>query len=248
MNKYLAQLVRQSQQNLIKNEEALAYLKERNVSLSQIQEFELGYIPEDKWPPYIDASKATTEEIDYLDKTYKGARLKGKLIFPMSNALGIYSGFQIRSPKKDVKDYWKYYSPRSGIDALFFGTKQAMKHVWETEEVYLVEGLFDLFPVQRKFPNVLCTGTANVSEDQMTFLSRYVKVINVMFDNDEQGERFFETLYKNHKEDFLQINKIPYLGKDPSDSYQRLGSQKFYSQIKTGMNLNLNCYSSSFGK
>lgn len=228
---YLERIFDFAHDELFQAPHAMQYLGSRGVTLDQAKELRLGYVPDDKWPPYFDPKTASPEEIYYLDKSKNGFRLKGKLMFPLTNAMGQLRGFQIRSPNSEVKDYWKFYGLKSDIDALFFGTDAAMDYIWQTREVVLVEGIFDLFPVQRVFPNTLCTGTANLSERQKKFLLRYVDHVKVVFDNDEYGESFFSTFYRNHREDFHSIQKIPYIGKDPSASWLRLGEDKFKAQF-----------------
>lgn len=231
---YLDRIVRTAHRYIWDSPEAMQYLEQRGVTEEQIQHFEIGYIPEDKWPPYIDEKKdpgVTEDEKHYWAKSYKGALLKGKLIFPITNALGMVSAIQARSPKNDKKDYWKFYSLRAGIDALFFGTKGAMQSIWDKGEVVLVEGIFDIFPVQRVFPNTLCVGTAHLEEKQVKFLKRYVHTVNIMFDNDRQGRSFFSKFYNEHRRDFDHIQQITYAGKDPSESWRRLGEEKFQGQF-----------------
>lgn len=157
----------------------------------------------------------------------------------MTNALGLTKAFQIRSPDPEVKDYWKFYSLRADIDALFFGTKTAMPTIWETREVYLVEGIFDIFPVQNLFPNTLCCGTAEVGADQIKFLQRHVDTVHVMFDNDEFGDRFFDDFYYEYRGEFDHIDRVSYAGKDPSDSWDRLGPDRFRNQFSGELSASL---------
>lgn len=230
---YLNRIIRHANEKLKTSHEALRYLRDRGVSKEQLDTLQLGYIPPEEWPPYVDPEEATEDEALYLKRSGKGYKLRGKLLFPMTNAMGMVRGFQIRTPSREVKDYWKFYSSRSGIDGLFFGTASAMPYIWDTKEVVLVEGIFDLFPVRRVFPNSICTGTAKVSQEQMTFLSRYVNVVKVMFDNDEYGERFFDSFYRDFQDKFHAIERLRYAGKDPSDSWQRLGEVGFKSQFNS---------------
>ena len=232
-NDYLERIFTFAQAELLKAPVALRYLAARGVYEQQVYDLRLGYVPEEVWPPYIDPSKASEEEAYYLDKSKRGFKLKGKIIFPMTNAMGSLRGLQVRSPKLDVKDYWKFYSMSSDIDAIFFGLDIAMPHIWETQEIVLVEGIFDLFPVQRVFPNAVCVGTARISDLQLKFLKRYVKNVRFMFDNDEFGEGAYEKFYRNHIRDFHSIQKLSYLGKDPSASWERLGEEKFKAQFVT---------------
>lgn len=231
MPNYLTKIFQEGHKYLSSNEKALQYLKYRGVTNAQIKSFNLGYIPEDVWPPYIDLDNATEEEKWYWERSFKGSKLKGKLLFPMTNAMGMTQGLQVRTPDKDQKDYWKFNTIRSDIDAIFFGTKVAMPSIWQTREVYLVEGIFDIFPMIRVFPNTLCCGTATLNPNQLTFLKRYVDRVHIAFDHDEQGEKFFDKFYQNHRQDFDLISKVSYSGNDPNDSWTRLGEESFQKQF-----------------
>jgi DNA primase len=228
---YLDRIFEQGRKELLKSEKALRYLMSRGVSKDQILSMNLGYIPDEGWPPFIDEKKATEQEKYYWNQSYKGSKLKGKLLFPMTNARGQIRGFQVRTPEKGVKDYWKFYDLHADVDALFFGTHLAIPHIWDTGKVLLVEGIFDIFPAQRSFPFVLCTGTANVSKLQITFLKRYVKHVMVMFDNDEFGDKFWREFSFEHKKQFERLTQVTYHGKDPSDSWERLGEDRFQEQF-----------------
>lgn len=229
---FMNRIVHGAAQYLSESPEAIEYLISRGVTAEQIKSFNLGYIPPDKWPPYIDPKEASPAEAHYLEKSYKGALLKGKLIFPQTNALGMITALQARTPDAGKKDYWKYYTQRAGVDAVFFGTSLAMPHIWETREVYLVEGIFDIFPTQRVFPNTLCAGTAHLDENQIKFLLRHVDDVHIMFDNDTQGRRFFDSFYHKHKRDFKYIHQVGYAGKDLAESWERLGEEGFQKQFK----------------
>ena len=238
MSSYLDRIVKMGRR-YVKQGTPMKYLTSRGVSVDQIDSLSIGYIPEDTWPPYIDVEKEGEDAAHYWKQSGHGVKLKGKLIFPLTNALGQIKAFQVRTPNSKTKDYWKFYSLSADIDALFFGTNVAMEHIWERSEVCLVEGIFDLPPVLRAYPNTLCMGTATINPNQLTFLKRYVKRIKVMTDNDEQGRRFFSKFYKDYSSCFEQIVKVPYSGSDPSDSWSRLGEDKFKRQLSSEFLMNL---------
>ena len=218
-------------QKNIQDPKALNYLRSRGVSDSQVAGLGLGYFPEETWPPYLKGSDIDTQS--YLQWSSKGFRLRGKLVFPMRNAVGLLRGIQIRSPDKYKKDYSKFYLDRSKVDAIFFGTKMAMPYIWERKEVYLCEGLFDYFPLQRAFPNTLCTGTANVSQKQIEFLLRYVDHVYIAFDSDWGGNEFWKRFERDHGSEFKSLQRIEIRGKDISDMWASLGEDRFQRAISS---------------
>jgi len=152
--------------------------------------------------------------------------MRGKLVFPMRNPLGVLRGIQIRSPDRDKKDYSKFYLKRSKVDAVFFGAELAMESVWETKRIFLCEGLFDYFPLQRIFSNTVCTGTANVSNRQIQFLERMVQDITVVFDMDWGGNEFWTKFQRDHSSKFRSLTRLELRGgKDVSDMWAALGQE-----------------------
>lgn len=232
MSNCLNHIFQKAQQHVFDGK-AYQYLKRRGVADDQIESLGIGFIPESEWPPYVDTEKASSDELHYWEKSNKGSRLKGKLLFPLTNALGSVRALQARTPDEDTKDYWKYYLPKAEVDAVFYGTSVAMQHIWESRSVVLVEGIFDLPPVQRVFPNTICLGTATVTERQMKFLKRYVDSVKIMADNDKQGRKFFSRFYQDQKLNFKSIEKVQYSGEDPADSWARLGAQGFQDQFNS---------------
>jgi DNA primase len=211
----------------IDDPKAQNYLRARGCSLKQAALLGVGYLP--------DTHKAlcptgnTEDEEKFTRWSYNGKRLRGKLLFPITNAMGILYGIQIRSPAHDVKDYNKFYISRSKVDASFFGTGPALRSIWETREIYLCEGIFDLFPLQRIFSNVLCTGTANISRTQMQFLLRFADHLVFAFDKDWDSD--YERFVYKHRKDFSSIRKLPIPTKDVSDYWALVGTEDFETHM-----------------
>ena len=219
----------------------MAYLKKRGVTPEQANDFGLGYFPEDQWPPYP-KNQEDPDVRKYWDWSFKGGRLKDKLIFPLTNPLGTLMGIEVRTPSDDKKDYNKFHLHKAGAYPIFFGVKQAMSSIWEREEVFLVEGLFDLFPLCRVYKNAICTGTAEVSPNQLTFLKRYVDTVKVAFDQDKFGDRFFNSFYRKHRDKFNSITRVEYAGSDLNESWTRLGEQGFCNQFDPSLQLTTMTY------
>jgi DNA primase len=232
MSDFIDNILRVAATNLQHAPQALSYLRERGVSEAQIDGYGIGYFAEDQWPPYIPDKNATQEERHYLSKSKKGFSLKGKLLFPFTNALGMIKGFQTRTPDSKSKDYWKYHLPNADEDAVFFGTSQAMGHIWNKKSVVVVEGIFDIFPVARHVPFTICAATSSFTPNQISFLRRYVRDVFFMSDNDAQGDDFYWKFAKTYGKDFNRIDRIEYHGKDPSESWSKLGEVSFSEQLK----------------
>ncbi len=115
---------------------------------------------------------------------------------------------------------------RASVDAVFFGmTYEALEAIWNTKTVYLTEGIFDHFPVQRMFKNSLCCMTAKVSRQQVQFLYRFVDHINILFDMDDPGKELGKALEKKLKTKEVTRFKLP--NHDISQLWEDWGEVRF---------------------
>lgn len=211
-----------------------SYTESRGVSREEIDRVGIGYFPPEVWPPYFNGGK--DEDVDaYLKWSGKGIRLRGKMVFPMRNAMGHVIGIQVRTPDHDQKDYSKFYLRRSKAEAVFFGIDVAMPHIWATRQIVICEGLFDYFPLYRVFPNAVCTGTANVSHKQIDFMKRFVSDVVVAFDSDWGGNDFYKKFEEHYSNDFL-ITRLSLHGtKDVSKMWEKFGDEaikKMWTALK----------------
>jgi DNA primase len=117
-------------------------------------------------------------------------------------------------------------------EAVLFGLAQAIPHIWRTRSVFLVEGAFDLFPIQRHVPQVVATLTARVVDALVRVLRRLVRRIWLGYDMDETGRRGSDRFIKAHGDDFEDVSIIEYpkvkmisgkLIKDPGDLWEAWG-------------------------
>lgn len=210
------------------------YLKRRGVKDDQITEYGVGYFPEDTWPPFVDEGESA-EGDRYRKWSGKGVALKGKIVFPLQNALGKRVGFILRDPDpaEGRRGYREFRMKESEFTEVFFGTPQAVESIWTSGETYLVEGLFDLFPVARVFDPTLCIVTAQVDPDQARFLSRMADEVYFLFDNDTQGREGFESFKNHYGHAFDKVDQIYYSGDDPAEAYQNASSdQEFEERLK----------------
>lgn len=149
----------------------------RGVSDEQIELYQLGHLsgelPDLEYP-------AT-----FLEWCWEGRRLKDVFVLPLTNVFGSIRGLQFRSVNPDKKGY-SDYTPFAG-EAVTFGLSQAMPHIWKDEAVWLVEGVFDVFPIQRFRPNVVPTLTNRMSEPMVRLFRRVVNDLWLAFDMDEKG-------------------------------------------------------------
>lgn len=199
----------------------------RGVSDEQIALYRLGSInkklPDLDYPP------------GFMEWCWEGRRLDDVYLLPLTNTLGQVKGLQFRHIDRNRPGYSDYIP--YGDEPVLFGLSQAMPHVWKTESIWLVEGGFDLFPIQRVYPEIVATLTARVTGEFARLLQRLVKEIWLVYDMDTTGRTQTRNVVKNHGRDFT-IHEVslpqPFLPdgrgkrvKDPSELWEVWGDLQF---------------------
>jgi DNA primase len=201
-------------------------LWERGASSVQIESFSIGYLGE-RLPEGIEYPA------DFLKWSRNGDRLVDSFVLPLTNWLGEIKGFQTRSVDREKSGYSDYFSTRA--EPVLFGLGQAAPHIWEAESVLVVEGAFDLFPVQRFFPTALATITANIDAQFLRSLQRFVRRVLMFYDDDPMGRKSSYSFKKEYGSEF-DVRLISYpsgvvrwdgkLVKDPGELWEVWGDDR----------------------
>lgn len=197
----------------------------RGASDEQIELFRLGYL--DGELPDLPKGDAFIEK--YLHTHW----LHDVFLLPLTNTVGQVKGFQLRHvdpARKGYSDFTPYED-----EPVLFGLAQAMPHVWESQSIWLVEGVFDLFPIQRFCPNVVPTLTNSLSRQFATLLQRLVNDIWLAWDMDAKGQEAAWRAIKEYRQDF-QIHNVKFprallldgkrRAKDPSELWEVWGDAR----------------------
>ena len=180
---------------------ALSYLKERGFLDSTIEEFRVGYAP-DEWDVFAKAAIDSHYKYEFLvetglcfpakkDKTRLLDRFKGRLMFPIINHLGKTIGFggRILGKKDNAAKYVN--SPESHIyhkSQVLYGLYHSKQAIRDLDNVYLVEGYTDVIGLyQNGVKNICATSGTALSEDQIRLLKRFSKNVTLLFDSDRAG-------------------------------------------------------------
>lgn len=206
------------------SEKALDYLLSRGVGQEVIEHFGIKFF--DKRPKIKESGRPDWKE--FRAWATDGSLLRGKLAFPLWNSQKQLVGLALQALGKFKT---KFLSHLAALEGIFYGLDKAIGSIWEKEEVFITEGLFDFYPLYRLFPNSLGILTANVSIKQITFFKRYVKRIFSLLDNDEAGEFGFVKLGEKLDKD-IELIKIPYLAKDLGQLWEKFGEEGFQKAIK----------------
>jgi len=225
---YLNTIAAYAKANL--NDRAVESLMSRGVSEEQIELFGVGYI-DGKLP------ELPAEAQDFLRWSCSGEKLPNMYAFPLTNLIGEVNGLQFRSLDKEVKGYRTFYDNKR--EPALFGLGQAANFLLDTEMVFLVEGVFDLFPVHRAIPWVTATLTARVTQKLARTLKRLVSVIWLGYDRDRAGreasdrvERFYGKVFDVRRFDFPDKTFDGRPIKDLADLWESWGDDRTIEQVR----------------
>lgn len=215
------------------DDQILEGLNARGVSDDQVRLYRIGHLA-GALPP-LDYPE------DFLAWCKNGEKLQGVYLFPLTNVLGEVHGLQFRYVERERSGYMDYMLTKG--EAVLFGLHQASSHIWETGTVYLVEGVFDLFPIQRHVPGTVATLTARVVGPLIWSLRRTCQQVVLGYDNDVPGRRGAENFKKQFSSDF-EIGDIVYpqlpmpngkLSKDPGDLWELWGDKRVGEYLRSEM-------------
>ncbi len=217
---------------------ASEYLSSRRLSSQSIEEFEIGFAPDDfdeltthlikKGFDMIDCARAglvlKTERGKYID------RFRGRIMFPLESSFGKIIGFTGRVlPQFDAGEMGKYInSPETPIfskSRLLYGLSKSKEGIREAGFALLVEGQMDvIMSHQDGVKNTIGTSGTALTDEQLTILKRYATKLVLNFDNDEAGRRAMERSIdlaraRDFEIEVLDLNIIPEINglKDPAD-------------------------------
>lgn len=178
----------------------LSYFKERGFSPESIENFKLGYSP-DEWEAFTAAALKKGFKLDFLQKTglsiVKEAkqfdRFKGRVMFPIHSMSGRVLGFGGRILKNDKKAAKYLNSPESEIyhkGKVLYGIFQAKQAIAKEDLCYLVEGYTDVIQFhQSGVKNTVASSGTALTSEQIHLIHRLTNNIVVLFDGDAAGQR-----------------------------------------------------------
>lgn len=212
------------------------YLKSRGLSQATIDEFEIGFAPNDNdsLAAYLlnkGYDPADILRAGLIGKSERGMfydRFRGRIMFPIHNHLGKVVGFTGRIlPQLDTGDMGKYVnSPETAIfnkSKLLYGFWKSKPAVRETGKAYLVEGQMDfLMSYQSGVKNAVATSGTALTPDHILALRKIAEELLVSFDNDEAGFAAGERAIDLAEAGGLQVRIVTLEGvKDPAEAAQK---------------------------
>lgn len=201
-------------------------LLSRGVSYEQMELYQIGY---------LNKSLPVGLPSDFLGWSKEGQKLDDVFVFPLTTVLGEIRGFQFRHVSRERTGYIDFFDRQ---EPCLFGLGQAAKAVWESGYVYLVEGVFDLLPVQRAAPFTVAALTAYVNKDTVRLFRRFVRKIWLGFDMDEPGRKGCKIFQSKHGREFeVYVVEYPLVNgervKDPGELWEKWGDAQIIPFIRS---------------
>ncbi len=211
---------------------ARKYLLGRGLTEKSINDFEIGYSP-DEWSEtenYLIKKGFGRDDIFSAGFTVKKEknsgfydRFRGRVMFPISDIFGHTVGFGARIFTREGADEAKYINtPESPIyskSKILYGLNFAKEAIRKNNACILVEGYMDVIGShQMEVKNTVSSSGTALTPDQIKMIKRYAAELILAFDGDAAGQEATRRSIDLALEGGLNV-KIVTLpdGKDPSD-------------------------------
>ena len=235
----------QNNLNTYRGEQALAYLKERNLSLDTVEDFSIG-LSLDKDMLYTFLSKKGYEDkmlqnLGLIQLSDTGAYdvFQNRIMFPIHDLEGKVVGFTARCYLTDITP--KYLNTRETYlfkkGNILFNYHRAKEAIRFSKEVILVEGNMDairLYSVGIK--NVVALMGTSLTKDQIEALKKLRAKIILMLDNDSAGETATYMVGNTLEENHLSFEVVRLSdAKDPDSYIIEFGCDAILENIKNAI-------------
>ena len=187
--------------------EAMNYLQNRGLKAETIDEWQIGFIPEqwDLLTQYLlkkgfgvddsVASGLTIRKEGADSQSVRGFydRFRGRIMFPIRDIHGDVAGFTGRILLEKENSGGKYVNTPQTIvydkSRIIFGLEKAKQEIKAKDLVVIVEGQMDVIAChQAGMKNVVASSGTALTEEHVKLLQRYTKNINMAFDADDAGQ------------------------------------------------------------
>lgn len=200
------------------------YLRTRGVKKSSADLWQIGFLPDQALLQQIE-DKESLRKAGVLIKGHTAGQdfspLHQYITFPLYNQYGELIGLSGRTLLKG-KVKRKYWHSIINKRRFLFGLDKAIPYIREKGYAIVSEGQFDIITShQGGIKNIVGTMGTALTPDQVTLLSRYTKIIYVIFDGDSAGQRASETQVDRNTREGVTIIPIHLPEGEDVDSYVR---------------------------
>ena len=237
-------------EELLKNQdltEVRDYLKNRNLSSTDVKNFDLGFVRNKKNYYQVLQKKFNEKDLNdsglfYYDDKKKEyvERFRGRLIFPIKSITGqfIAAGGRIISKETYLAKYvnspeTKFFKKGNNL----YNLNKARKFSNSNDEVFLVEGYMDVIGLTKnKIENCVANLGTALTDRQITILNQFFNEIVICFDSDESGYKAAVRAAESSIKELKPEKQISFLflpdGEDPDSFVNSKGKEEFLNYYK----------------
>lgn len=173
----------------------LPYFSERGLRSDIIEQFKLGYCPEEGNLFTTEALHAgyRMELLRQLGLSTQAGQdfFRGRVIFTIHGVSGKVVGFAGRTLSADKKVPKYINSPETEIyvkSKIVYGLHQARKSISDKDLCFLVEGYMDVLSMyQAGIENTVASSGTSLTQDQVRLIKRYTSNLTIIYDGDPAG-------------------------------------------------------------
>lgn len=222
---------------------ARAYLKRRGMTDDLVEQFQLGYAPEQRVLKAFCDQQKTDYQILRKSGLFKEDqagelhdRFVDRVIYPIKNQRGqviAFSGRLLSTADNDLPKYLN--SPETPIfnkRRTLFNLDVARKGAKQTGKMYLFEGFMDVISAYGAgVSNGIASMGTSFTEEQVAIIQRSTPQLDICYDGDSAGQNAIDRAIKlvDQKDTGSMVTRIVQLpaGIDPDEYVQKCGGEKF---------------------
>lgn len=226
---------------------ALNYLKKRGMSEELIEQFGLGYAPDQRiLKPFFQQQKVDYQLLrksGLFSEDQQGElrdRFIERIMYPIKNGQGqviAFSGRLIDASKTNLPKYLN--SPETPIfnkRRILFNFDVARKAARKDGRLYLFEGFMDVISAfAAGIENGIASMGTSFTEEQVAIIGRATKQLDICYDGDQPGQNAIDraiSLVNDHRPNQLQVKVVQLpAGIDPDEYVQKYGPQQFNAYL-----------------
>lgn len=226
---------------------ALNYLKKRGMSEELIEQFGLGYAPDQRiLKPFFQQQKVDYQLLrksGLFSEDQQGElrdRFIERIMYPIKNGQGqviAFSGRLIDTSKTNLPKYLN--SPETPIfnkRRALFNFDVARKAARKDGRLYLFEGFMDVISAfAAGIENGIASMGTSFTEEQVAIIGRATKQLDICYDGDQPGQNAIDraiSLVNDHRPNQLQVKVVQLpAGIDPDEYVQKYGPQQFNAYL-----------------
>ncbi len=212
-------------------EEARSYLKGRGIGSEAMNQFYLGYAP-NQWRSVseflVNKKKYLPEDLEAVgliirkDNNNFYDRFRGRVIFPLKDHKGVVVGFSGRTLLKDEKEAKYINSPETSLyskSKMLYGLWENREYIRKADSIVLVEGELDVIPSwQAGIKNVAAIKGSAFTLEQAQLMTRFTKNVTMSLDSDNAGQEAIKRAVTIAENLDMNIRIVQITGgKDPGD-------------------------------